>query len=246
MRQMTLLLTAVLLNGVARPAVGADDESLRKATVAWLKSKTTEKQDEDSLIKALSEPVEKITAAGHNFTFTLGSEMTRSGKPVMVCGWAGELFPFDLTEGQAKSLSLKTTGVTFNANRRYGKPAEKPVVILSELKITEADSLDGGKPIKGTVKVKVSAPLKDAENLRFRLDLKFPGFTRTKFFTIKTAPADGTTLAFTFSEINPPGGKYRPSRGPVGAFLNLVGGPEDDETKLVLFSNTLGALLDVE
>jgi hypothetical protein len=245
-RSILVLLVASLVVFPSLVLAAPDDETLRKETITWLKQKTTEKQADESLIKALTKPVEEVTKDGHNFTFMLGSEMTRNGKPVMVCGWMGELFPFTLSDSQARSVSLKATGVTFNANRRYGKPAAKPAATLSELKITNADSLDGGKPIKGTVKVAVVRPLKEFQNLRFRVDLKFPEFTQMKFFTPKAAIEDGANVAFTLSEINAPGAKSKPFQGPVAVFVNLVDGTEDDKAKLVVVSNTLGALLEVE
>lgn len=241
-----LFLPALLLAVPIMSVNAADDESLRKAAITWLKEKTTEKQADESLIKALSKPIGDITKAGHNFTFLLGSEMTRSGKPVMVCGWDGELFPFTLTEGQAKKLDLKSTGIRFNANRRVGKPADQPIVFLSDFNIPDAASLDGGKPIKGTVVIRMFDNLKYADNLRFRLDLKFPEFTLTRYFTPKTVPEDRAVIELSFSEINSPGAKGKPDHGPVAVFLNMVEGPRYDEKKLRVLSNTLGVLIDVE
>ncbi|MFO0824637.1 MAG: hypothetical protein U0792_16225 [Gemmataceae bacterium] len=170
----------------------------------------------------------------------LGSEMTRSGKPVMVCGWMGELFPFTLSDSQARSVSLKTTGIVLNANRRCSKPAAKAGACHAVEVEDLPDSLDGNKPIKGTVKVTVVRPLKEFQNLRLRVDLKFPEFTQMKFFTPKAAIEDGASVAFTFSEINAPGAKSKPFQGPVAVFVNLVDGSEDDKPKLVVVSNTTG------
>jgi hypothetical protein len=234
---------------IVLPSTAADDVTLRDAAIGWLKANSTPKVIDDGIVKSLSKPIAEIAESGHNFTFLLGSEMTRTGKPAMVCGWNAELFPFYLTEGQAKALGMKPTELSIHNNRRAIKPAVKPAVFLSEFKVVDAASLDGGKPIKASVNVLSFHPF-IGETMRYRLEVKFPGeLTRTMLFAPKAPPkisVNGETVEMTFDPINPPGGKEKPYHGPVAVFLSVAGVKVLEPTKPLVYSNTVSALIDVE
>src|SRR5689334_7738473 len=130
---LALSLSAALLTAGARADTG--DDALREKAVGWFK--TNSRLEEQSLAK-MAGVVTGFVRDGHNFTFLLGSDLTKRGKPFMLCGWAGEFFPFELTAGQARSLGMKPNHLSANANRRYGQRAAAPVAELSDLKIPGA------------------------------------------------------------------------------------------------------------
>lgn len=239
----SLVLTVQAVSAVR--AADAEAEALRKKALDWLKANNVEKRDNSQIVTKLEKPIDEFVKGRHNFTIILGPRLTKDNKPYMVCGWAGDFFPFALTDAQARAIGLKPLGLRANANRRYGKPAGAPAARLSDLKVPGANSLDGGHPIKGTVKLTMLHEVKP-DDLYLRLDLKFPESTDVRFIKARSLPAKSATVGFSFKAINPPGGKDKPARGPVAAFLNLVVMPDGDKSRITVLSNTLGILLDVE
>ena len=223
------------------------NEEQAAKVIDWIKVHNVEKKADSEIVTALAKPVYQFTGAGHNFAVVIGSGLTADQKPFLLCGWAGEFFPFELTAVQAANLRVGPTSLGANANRRYGKRLGKTTVELSDLNIRNATSIDGGKPIKGTVGIQRLRDFKDSTNLHLRLDLKFAGFIDMRLEEVPAIPDTEGTLRFAFTPINPPGDNDKPSRGVVAAFVNLVEkAPDDDKTKLIMLSNTVGMMLEID
>ncbi len=88
------------------------------------------------------------------FVARYGSREMKSGKPTLLVGWNGDVFPLELTPEQGKQLGIQDNelgmaGISAGNGSDLGPGPQ--LGELSGLKIDGADGLDSDAPVKGTV-----------------------------------------------------------------------------------------------
>lgn len=227
-----------------------ESEKLQEKALEWLKTNNAEKSAESELATGMVEPLKKITEGGHNFSILMGSSLTADGKPYMLSGWLGEFFPFALSERQAASINMTETRFRYFAIKRSGRRFADPILKLSDLKIADADAIDGGRPIKGTVKIGSTGFYIGATFVYMRIEMQ--GSTRLisrncKLDNFKYDGFSEKTVEFEFDPINEAGDTEKPVQGALPTFFSVIELSTDlDREKTALFSNTLGQIIEVD
>ncbi|HKI30944.1 MAG TPA: hypothetical protein VKA46_03705 [Gemmataceae bacterium] len=211
--------------------------SLRERALAWLAGNAASPEKVAEQGKELFAPAKD----GFGFTLALGEGVLKSKKPALLAGWGGELFLFELSGEQAKSLKLGERDLRISAfPEPPGRRAEKVVFALSDLKITSATpklagtvAYRGGAAPTGPFVLRLSYPVGSVVRVRRQMiEAKGDGGT----LTVSAPPltADDPQLSgpvVVLVEVCSADGAGKPEvvlSNPVAALATVVAGPPKD------------------
>jgi hypothetical protein len=179
--------------------------------------------------EVIGQAKERLAGArnGSGFTLALGDGLTKSNAPVLLAGYGGELFQFELSADAARALQLGARDVRVTTFSEPGEKPAKPTLTLSDLKIA-ADS----PKLTGTVAYRRGAELTGPLVLR----LSHPSGAMLR---VQRQPVDGKAVGGSFSISLPSLATDDPKlSGPVVVFVEVCQG----ETAV---SNPVAALVTV-
>jgi hypothetical protein len=220
--------------GETRPATpGADDRA-----VSWLRAHVRHKK----LVPQLTALIDRHADEYNGMTLLLGKTVTGSGAYRLEL-WAGEFFPFPLSQSQARAL--KVQGKTVQYIKRARGLDERVTPVRAKLGAVTLDGgmvLDGKKSVRGEVVCDVMSP--PGRKVALRLSYSVEGETESRLYPLKGELEKGKkTLRFSFPAIHNRGKKDY--TGPLVLFLDLCRLDSKDGGGATLLSNTRAALIDV-
>ncbi len=231
-----------LLLGAA--ALGADDEpdSARDQAVAWIKA-NNKFGPNSQLVRDMTDQIDSQIDKVNNLSLTFGGGLTKSDKACQLNIWAGQFFVFELTDDQAKQLGVGDKSVDFTTGTKHLDKRKTPALVkLQNPKLDGGANVDGGKPVAGKVKFKVTT--KPTEQLALRLSYAVGESTSSSFTYLDAGLPDDDAISFSFSPINKDSNKAY--AGPLVLFVDLVTVKNvDSDVQVTILSNTTAVLVDV-
>ncbi|HEV3006373.1 MAG TPA: hypothetical protein VGX78_18020 [Pirellulales bacterium] len=132
---------------------------MRGLASAWLRANCPSLDVQERFLEQFDQ------AVGRNMScaFTVGRDLTNSGKAFLVHCFSGELFAFELTAQQAGRLKVENTMLVCSQSwsGRGGEPKAEPVVWLEEVAVDNRGALDRLSPITGTLRYRATQPWLD-------------------------------------------------------------------------------------
>ncbi len=246
LRQVGLAVTLLLATAPGGLAQSDREEAqaLREAAVGWFNANLRAGQTA-TIVRDMTKIVEGDLRENRNFAMVFGSGLTLSGKAWIVQSCAGQFFSFTLTDGQARALAIQPLVVrhTSGSFRRDRRAPRQPVRLESPA-IGKAESLDGSKPVTGTVRYQATEAL--SFPLAVRMSYLVRETTVLSYHHMDGLKAGKGTIRFSFDPVNSPRDRGKAYHGPLPVFLDLVvlsGRPP--EVRTTLLSNTVGRLVEV-
>src|SRR5262245_25242749 len=186
--------------------------------VAWVRENNRFRPDH-KIVSDTAKLIDDQADLRKGFLLTLDGALLKSGKPTLLYGRSGELFVFELTPEQAKAANIAPNGTVFKSTteqKDLKRPA--PRVKLADLAVENAQALDAGKRITGTVSCKL------LEKGPGGLTLRFSGVSGAQTITAsqpldEADLASGRPVSFSFGALNEAGGTT-PS-GPLVVLLEV-------------------------
>lgn len=171
---------------------------LRDLAMAWVRASCTDRRVQRDFVRHLNLAMKQ----GINCSFTIGHELTKAGKPYSVHCFAGELFVFELTPRQARSLRVAQNMLQCvpGSLQKEDEEGFRPVVSLDQLEIDHAAALD----LKGRISGRCSyrSVFDHLVPYAVRLDYDLPGRCHVASWHYPNEPlAREGGLSFSF----PPG-----------------------------------------
>ncbi len=137
------------------------------------------------------------------FVARYGAREMKSGKPTLLVGWNGDVFPLELTPEQGKQLDIKDnelgmTGIDAGSESDLGPGPQ--LARLSGMKIDHADALESAAPVKGTVAFHRLRPDAADESYAIRMTVLGPKAKVTLYQRLvgKPLPKGDGTLTLDF------------------------------------------------
>lgn len=184
---------------------------------------------------------------GSNFSAAIGRNLTKSHKPYLVCGYAGELFVFELNQRQAGSLEAKDNTVTFHG---FGRPellrGPPPVVRLDDFHLDPISNRKDTDPISGECRYSVAAHLPIPYAAMAAYELGPSRFVASWCYPFDQLQAPGGVMRLQFPPIRfPDDPDATPWTGSTVIFVRLclTVDSKSSEGRLPI-SNACAALLD--
>jgi hypothetical protein len=240
----SLLISASLLSPLllrAEDAKVAEDKVLRDKAVAWVIAHTG-KDSDTGIVQNMTKIIDTEITKRHNLSLRFGSGLTVSGKMEQMWLFTGQLLGVQFTDEQAEQLDKDRMSVSSESHLRREKIAETRAARLSSLKIDNASSLNGSQKITGSVSCKTLNPM--PKKFALRLSYFTGESSITGFFYLENSLPDDGKLTFTFVPINEPDAEKKFS-GPLVVFVDLCDGELNSDQPSVIYSNAVGAVLDV-
>jgi hypothetical protein len=223
----------------ARELAGRQKEA-RDRALAWIRD--NDRRGPGSQLEA--KVAAESNAGDENtegFLLEIGANLVKSGKTTLLTARAGELAVFELTAAQTAAKPFPPSALRFRPlGQRKDQWRRRPPFTLSDLVINDADTLDGGRKITGSVAYRGQGPI--PHELALRLTF-FPGKVRRASFDYlngQQVTASGS-LVFSFGAVSFSHSQYV---GPLVVFLELCSlDHARTPPMLVVESNTLTALV---
>ena len=111
----------------------------------WLKTSVPS----EKVKKGLLEEAGLAWARGVDYHVAIGSALTRSGQPILVHIYMGELFVFLLQDPHARIMGLKPAATASCTGRERVGPPKPPQLNLLDVVIPDSTALDVTRPIRG-------------------------------------------------------------------------------------------------
>jgi hypothetical protein len=209
-------------------------KDLRDRSLAWLKERVRFGPDSD-LAAESARDVARCLDRGDGAQVFFGDRLMKSGRPALLAVRLGGVFPFDLSADHLAALQMKpnTRRVQGCAGGEEGRRA-RPRVVLSGLRVDDADALPRDRRITGRVSY---AGLGPGERPHVRLThYAYPVKKRVTGYWYLRQVRDAATVEFDFGPL----GDARAQRGPTVLYVEVAcwdGGRE------VIESNTLAVLV---
>jgi len=118
---------------------------LSDSALSWIRSHCPDPR----FLQDFSRHFDKAAEQKLNCFLVIGPKVTKDGKPRMMHCFCGNLFIFELTLDQIRTLNVVNGKVLWGMSKRSGQPEaiEQPTVTISDLEIEKADSLPSDEPI---------------------------------------------------------------------------------------------------
>jgi hypothetical protein len=236
-----LLFGLPIVSHAQKPNVAKDPA--RNKAVAWLKA-NNRFGPSHKLVKDMTEAIDQELEEGQDVSLTFGPGLMKSDKATIISLFAGEFFSFELTNAQATQHGVSKSGASVYASKRSDRRAPANAKLAS-LKIDSAPNLEGNKKITG--QVSVQALQKSDEKFAVRLSYRIQGKNSSSFHYLDKPLSDmPEPIRFSFSAVND-ARDQKPHRGPLVAYVDLCTVKEKGgNVEVVLYSNTIGVLVDVK
>ena len=203
---------------------------LRDLVAAWVRSNCPRTDLQANLLQHFDRAADR----GVTCSFTVGRELTRSGKAFMIYCYAGELFAFELTAEQAVRLHVADNMLQCAEGPRQHPTESKPepVVWIEEVTVDNAAALDPMAPITGTLRYRTTQLLREPIAIRVTCEPPGRGSTCLYYHLLRLQPPAGT-VRFTLSSVGDlRDGNGVPFVGALPLFFQVVttSGPQPQTT----------------
>jgi hypothetical protein len=192
--------------------------------------------------KSTIDEIDRASLESAGFVVKIGARLLKSGKATILVVRAGSMYVFELTPQQAAAIPLVAAGRFFQPITLDDMRRSEPAFILSDLAIDNADHLGPKEKVTGTLACRTSAVVEGSFALRLTY---YMADKRISAFHYLQGPAAALPekLSFSFGPIGEPIGKHV---GPMVVFLELCCVDDPAIPNVVVESNALAALLDVQ
>lgn len=189
------------------PAGGAD---MTGQAVDWVRANNGFGPD-DQVVKVVRDHLSKLKP-GDGFVLALGAGLVKSKKATWVAGYGGKTFVFELSPEQARQAKIDESAVSVLPVAQGSFPAGNAFA-LSDPKIDNADRLDAGKGVTGSVAYRLAGKEEGHASVRV---VFLVGNLRVTTYTHPNGPRDKDRLPIRTSPLD---AKYS---GPALAFIDVV------------------------
>jgi len=182
--------------------------ALRDLATAWVKTHCPRPDVQEDLLQHIERALQREVTC----SFTIGRDLTKSGKSFLVYCFRGELFAFELAREQAGRLGVSDNMLECAEGlRQQGRTSSsEPVVWLEEVTVDNATSLDRLRPITGSLHYRSNQHLLDPSAIR----------------VVCEPPGRGQIcLFYHLFHLSPPGGTVKFSLSPLGDLHDQDGTP---------------------
>ncbi|MEX2213841.1 MAG: hypothetical protein WD768_06925 [Phycisphaeraceae bacterium] len=212
----------------------------RDKSVDWLKLQNTFGPDHKIVVDQ-TKVIEAELAAGRNFFMVFGKGLMKSGTTTYMCIWNGTFFALPLTQQQDAAIEFPKFTLVKAPGGKSGWRLIEPKAQMSELKVTDADKVDGSKNLTGTVKLERL----DDEKGYYALKLStVVGETSKSSFHHLGEYLTEKEIKFSFPPLVGKDGNYK---GALPVFIELVAfATADRRTEAAIASNTIAQIVIVK
>jgi hypothetical protein len=181
---------------------------LRDLATAWVKTHCPSADVQKQFLQHLEHALQREVTC----SFTIGRDLTKSGRAYLVYGCSGELFIFELTMEQAGRLGVSDNMLVCAKGlpQQDHTSSSESVVCIEEITVDNATSLDRLRPITGSLRHRSNEHLFDP--LAIRVVCEPPGRGRICLF-------------HHLFHLSPPEGMVKLSLPPLGDLPDSDGSP---------------------
>lgn len=217
-------------------------KAAREKAIDWLKLNNAFGPDH-KIVADQAAVIDAELAAGRNVHLVFGKGLVKSGRATFVCVRDGTFFPVPLTADQDRAFDFPRMSVVKQPAGKSGWRLTEPRAQLHDLKVADADALDGAKKLAGTVRYRRLDD--EAGHYALRVQFIVGDVNLTGYHHLgQSLPKSEGEFEFSFTAVL---GQNRTHRGPLPVFVDLVSfATSDRQGEPAIAGNSLWQVVTVK